>query len=243
MSLLKQAYLILFQPYERPSDNKIAIINELLLSAYLITFMFFTEANQNSEILYTCDLALLGIAGLFAVINFGSYIVAALGPLVAKILTWMRQKTKVQEQQMTQERNSNQPITKSESMPVKVKKRSRKRSQNVTTYEVQQEEIKAEELDWNFQNLQNNKLLRKAETRIEEAQEPQSNSFTLNKQLDVTKLESVSANDLSNNFIDMGDNYCYRIEEDDFVPKEEIQRQQVAMQNERDFGCYRFPDQ
>ncbi|TNV87921.1 hypothetical protein FGO68_gene8255 [Halteria grandinella] len=242
MSLLKQAYIILSQPYERPSDNSIAIINELLLSAYLITFMFFTEANENAELLHKCDLALLGIAGLFAVINFGSYIVAALGPLIAKILRLLRQKTKIEVQQMTQETSSTQPTTKSESIPVKVNKRRQKSAKNATTFEVQQEEIKVEELGWTFQN---NKLLLKAETRVEQAKVPQNkaNAYSMNKQQDATKFEFVSANDISNNIIDMGDNYCYRIEEDDFVQKEEMQRQQVAMQNERDFGCYRFPDQ
>ncbi|TNV87835.1 hypothetical protein FGO68_gene506 [Halteria grandinella] len=239
MSLLKQGYITLAQPYERLSDNRIAMINEALLSAYLITFMFFTEANEDADILHTCDLLLLGIAGLFAVINFGSYIIAALGPLIAKILRWMRQQTKVQEKM--KESCSNQQINKS--MPAKVKNRRRKRSKNVSTFEVQQEEIKIEEVGWNFQNGNQNKLLHKAETRIEEDQEPQPTAFLLDKQLDVTKFESVSANDISNNIIDMGDNYCYRIEEDDFVPKEEIERQQAAMQNEKDFGCYRFPDQ
>ena len=92
ISILKQVYLIKVRPFKRNIDNTIAIFNEMLLSAYLITFNFFTDANPNTEILHTCDIVLLGIAGVFGLVNFGSYAVSALLPILRKLFKYLRVK-------------------------------------------------------------------------------------------------------------------------------------------------------
>ncbi|TNV87016.1 hypothetical protein FGO68_gene9018 [Halteria grandinella] len=86
LSLLKQAYIVSVRPYQRPLDNINAIINELLSSCYLLLFMFFTEANENTDILHYCDILLISIACLFAMINLSVYCVSALGPLIRRLI-------------------------------------------------------------------------------------------------------------------------------------------------------------
>ncbi|TNV87418.1 hypothetical protein FGO68_gene7694 [Halteria grandinella] len=85
LSILKQSYIISSNPFILKKDNFIALINELIQSCYLLLFLFFTEANENTDILHFCDILLISFACLFALVNLGSYFVSAVAPAI-KIL-------------------------------------------------------------------------------------------------------------------------------------------------------------
>ncbi|TNV87502.1 hypothetical protein FGO68_gene15463 [Halteria grandinella] len=234
LSILKQSYIILAQPYQRPIDNKIAIINELILSAYLTTFLFFTEANDNTDILHTCDLVLLTIAGLFAFINFGSYIIAAIGPLITKCIKYLRLKDKAK---MKYDLPENK---------IKVKLKKQRKKSKISLRKPSNTTLLDESIGdpdkWMAQlepsvisNIKKNAGLRSRQGKQEEQKENRWEQQLRN-------VESINANEITNNIIDIGDNYCYRIEEDDFVQKEVVQKQLQEAEYNDFLGYYRFPD-
>ncbi|TNV87225.1 hypothetical protein FGO68_gene16327 [Halteria grandinella] len=100
LSLLKQIYLVKMMRFLSFKDHSITLINELIISIYLLMFMFFTDANENTHIHHACDIILVAIAGVFALINIGSCFVSSAGPLLTKLKTILytkfQQRAKIQ---------------------------------------------------------------------------------------------------------------------------------------------------
>ncbi|TNV73461.1 hypothetical protein FGO68_gene7768 [Halteria grandinella] len=55
-------------------------------------FMFFTDANENTDIHHACDILLVSIAGVFAIINISSCFISSGGPLIRKMIGILRAK-------------------------------------------------------------------------------------------------------------------------------------------------------
>ncbi|TNV73432.1 hypothetical protein FGO68_gene5514 [Halteria grandinella] len=55
-------------------------------------FMFFTDANENTDIHHACDILLVSIAGVFAIINISSCFISSGGPLFRKMIGILRAK-------------------------------------------------------------------------------------------------------------------------------------------------------
>ncbi|TNV74644.1 hypothetical protein FGO68_gene13799 [Halteria grandinella] len=176
ISLLKQAYIIFISPYERPIDNKIALLNELILSAYLMTIMFFTDANGNTDILHICDFVLLSIASL----------VAALGPMIVKVLSYLKSEKMPEDYFEAQTKNNQKYESKLETKHLVIMKAVKKNSK-----------------------MQKSKRLVKAIIK-----KIKGNGKKKAKRVnEITQVESICAIDVTNNNIDNDDNYCYRIDE------------------------------
>ena len=70
VSVFYQCYILRYQPYTEPLDNKLAFINELLVSAYLLVYIAFTDIVTSDAIRDSAGLALMTIVFSFFAINF-----------------------------------------------------------------------------------------------------------------------------------------------------------------------------
>lgn len=78
VSVLKQAYILHARPFTEPIENRIALFNEYLISIYIYGIFLLTDYNTSDELRYYVSLLLVGVIGVYILVNFGNFIILAL---------------------------------------------------------------------------------------------------------------------------------------------------------------------
>ncbi|TNV86400.1 hypothetical protein FGO68_gene9507 [Halteria grandinella] len=88
-SIIMQTLILKFRPFENPADNKLALINEMLISTYLAVYVGLTDNVQVQSDRDMSGIFLLGIVFTFVAVNFG-YLFAQ---IVLMVIRWFKIKS------------------------------------------------------------------------------------------------------------------------------------------------------
>lgn len=78
ISILKQLYIVHARPFEVPSENRLALFNESLISIYIYGLILMTDYNNSEFLRLNTPWLLIGTIALFTLINIFIFFNAAL---------------------------------------------------------------------------------------------------------------------------------------------------------------------
>ena len=78
VSVSKQVYIIQARPFSSRLENGISLFNELLISLYIYGIILLTNYNNSTELRVQASFLLIGIIGVYTLVNVGTFILIAL---------------------------------------------------------------------------------------------------------------------------------------------------------------------
>lgn len=78
VSVSKQVYIIQVRPFSSRLENGISLFNELLISLYIYGIILLTNYNNSAELRVQASFLLIGIIGVYTLVNVGTFILIAL---------------------------------------------------------------------------------------------------------------------------------------------------------------------
>ena len=78
VSVSKQVYIIQVRPFSSRLENGLSLFNELLISLYIYGIILLTNYNNSAELRVQASFLLIGIIGVYTLVNVGTFILIAL---------------------------------------------------------------------------------------------------------------------------------------------------------------------
>ena len=76
--VVRISFILHARPFTEPIENRIALFNEYLISIYIYGIFLLTDYNTSDELRYYVSLLLVGVIGVYILVNFGNFIILAL---------------------------------------------------------------------------------------------------------------------------------------------------------------------
>ncbi|TNV87962.1 hypothetical protein FGO68_gene17242 [Halteria grandinella] len=96
-SIIFQAYIMYVKPFPEKAQNYMQLVNESLVTLYLLTMIILTDYVEQYEFKYISGIILIGIYGISFIVNFFTYVIESVKNIIKRLNTNKRKQNYVSE--------------------------------------------------------------------------------------------------------------------------------------------------